>query len=187
MKTKPKVLSSFALAMISVTAIVNLRNLPIMAGVGLSAILFYLLAALVFLIPSAFVSAELASTWPEAGGVYLWVQKAFGNRLGLFAIWSEWFNNVIGFPATLSFIAATVLYSFLPHIEQHKIILLLLILVILWSCTLFNFLGVKASSRLNIFGALVGSIIPSILIILLAVFWICSHHPIQLNLNWQTI
>lgn len=181
--SQPKILSSFALAMISVAAVVNLRNLPIMASAGSHAIVFYCLAASLFLIPSALVCAELASTHPEDGGIYLWVKKAFGYQLGFFTIWSEWFNNVIGFPATLSFIAATIAFVFFPHIQQHKYALFALMITIIWSCTFFNFFGVKVSSRLNIVGAIFGSLIPGIIIIALGSDWFFTGHHIQINLS----
>lgn len=187
MHPKPqKILSVFALAMISVAAIVNLRNIPLMATQGFSSVFFYGLAVLVFLIPTGLVCSELASTFPEAGGVYMWVKKAFGDKVGFFSIWSEWFNNVIGFPATISFIAATIAYVFIPNLNQHKYVLMGIMLIILWSCTLFNFLGIKASSRLNIVGAISGTIIPGIVIIILGLVWLLNGHPIQINFSTST-
>ena len=188
MKSKPtKVLSVFALTMISVAAIINLRNIPVIAGVGAHAIFFCIFAALVFLIPSALVCAELASTLPQAGGVYLWTQQAFGSKVGLFTIWSEWFNNVIGFPTTLSFIAATLAYIFIPHVDQHKFFIFSLMLLIIWSCTFFNFLGIKASSRLNIAGAIMGSFIPGAIIIILGIIWLINGKPIHIHFAWHNI
>lgn len=184
MKPKqPKVLSVLALTMISVAAIVNLRNLPVLASQGFSTVFFCVLAIIVFLIPTALVCAELASSWPQAGGVYLWTQKAFGPKIGLFTIWSEWFNNVISFPTTISFIAAAIIYIFIPQIAQHKVIMLNLMLAIIWGCTLFNFLGVKASSRLNIVGAIAGSLIPGAIIIILGFVWWFSGRPIHIDIS----
>ncbi len=188
MEAKPaKVLSTFALAMISVAGIINLRNMPIIAGVGAHAIFFCIAAALVFLIPSALVCAELASSLPEAGGVYLWTKQAFGDKVGLFTIWSEWFNNVIAFPTTISFIAATLAYIFIPHVDQHRFLIFSLMLTIIWGCTFFNFLGIRASSRFNILGAVFGSIIPGIVIIILGLIWFFKGNPIQIHLSWHNI
>nr|MCK4609172.1 amino acid permease [Gammaproteobacteria bacterium] len=110
-----------------------------------------------------------------------------GHKTGLFTIWSEWLNNVIGVPTTLSFIAATLAYVFLPHVDQHKFIIFSLMLALIWGCTLFNFLGVKASSRLNIVGAIFGSIIPGIIIIVLGILWFISGKPLQIEFTWHSI
>jgi amino acid transporter len=187
MSTNQKVLGPFVLAMISIAAIINLRGLPIMASVGLNSVFFYILAALLFLIPSSLICAELASTFPEAGGIYLWVKKAFGEKTGFFTIWLEWINNVISYPASLSFMSATLAYIFSPVLGQHKLFIFITTLILLWSVTLFSCLGIKASSRLNIFGALLGTLIPGAIIIFLGFYWILSHHHSQIVFSFANI
>lgn len=63
-------LGVFTLAMINVAAIVSLRGLPSEAVYGLSSIFYYVFAAICFLIPTSLVAAELATGWPEDGGVF---------------------------------------------------------------------------------------------------------------------
>lgn len=182
-----KILGAFSLTMISIAGIIDIRGLPLMASVGLSAIFFYLAAALLFLIPSGLVCAELATTFPEAGGVYLWVRRAFGNNTGFVAIWLEWINNVISFPASLSSMAAAIAYLFQPALAQDKFYLFSMTLIILWGATYFNLYGVKASSRLNIVGALFGTIVPGTLIIGLGFYWLASHHPSAVHFSEQQL
>ena len=81
-----RTLNVFVLAMLSLAVVISLRNLPLTAEYGLSSIFFYLIAAVCFMLPYALVSAELASGWPKAGGVYIWVREALGDRWGFFAI-----------------------------------------------------------------------------------------------------
>lgn len=79
------------LAMLTVVAVASLRSLPAMADYGLASILLYLIPAVVFLVPTALVAAELATGWK--GGVYVWVREAFGNRIGFLAIWLQWIQK----------------------------------------------------------------------------------------------
>ena len=67
--------------MITVGSVDSIRNLPATALFGSSLIFFFLFAALFFLIPSALVSAELSSAWPEQGGIYIWVKKRLVHKL----------------------------------------------------------------------------------------------------------
>ena len=67
------------MAMLTVCSVFSLRNLPSMAEYGWNIILFLSAAAACFFIPSALVSAELASTYPQRGGVFIWVKEAFGQ------------------------------------------------------------------------------------------------------------
>lgn len=53
-----KPLGVFSLAMMNVIAVDSLRSLPIAAQFGYALIFFYLVAALLFFIPTALVTAE---------------------------------------------------------------------------------------------------------------------------------
>ena len=72
-----------AFAIMNVTTIVSLRGLPAQAEYGLTSIFYYVFAAVVFLIPTALVAAELAATFPKQGGVFRWVGEAFGPAMGI--------------------------------------------------------------------------------------------------------
>lgn len=66
-----KKLSIATLAIMNIVAVVSLRGLPAEAEYGLSSIFYYLFAAVFFLIPVSLVAAELATGWPEKGGISL--------------------------------------------------------------------------------------------------------------------
>jgi amino acid transporter len=186
--SKPvKVLGPLTLAMMSVAAVISLRSLPFMASFGLSAVFLYLAAAVGFLLPSSLVCAELASTWPRAGGIYRWVSLAFNEKTGFFTMWLEWINNVISFPATLTFLAVTISYLLNPALAQHKTYMLLSVLIIFWGGTFLNFLGIKTSSRLNVLGALSGLLIPGIIIIVLGLCWWLMGYPMQLQVSMSNL
>lgn len=178
-----RVLNVFTLAMINVVIIASLRGLPMMAEVGLSSIFFFLVAALVFLVPSALVSAELATAWPKTGGVYVWVKKAFGQGWGFLAIWLQWIQNVIWYPIQLSFIAATLAFIFNPDLANNKIYVLAVILTVYWGSTFINFLGMRASGLVTTIGGMAGTIFPGAFIIILGLSWLLFGDPSQLTFS----
>ena len=55
-----------AMAIMIVTSILSLRGLPSEAKFGVQSIFYYILAAVVFLVPFSLVCAELASTYTRA-------------------------------------------------------------------------------------------------------------------------
>lgn len=59
------------------SSVASLRPSPTMAMYGLAAVFLYLLPAVVFLLPTSLVSAELASGWQ--GGVYNWVSQGISK------------------------------------------------------------------------------------------------------------
>jgi putative glutamate/gamma-aminobutyrate antiporter len=185
---KPRrVLSIFVLAMLNVSVMASLRNLPLVAEYGLGAVSYFLIVALLFLIPCALVSAELATGWPKSGGVYIWVREALGDRWGFFAVWVQWAHNLTWYPVILSFVATTLAYVIDPALAANKVYVLSVILVAFWGMTLLNYLGIRTSSWFSSIGVIVGTILPGLLIIALGLVWIMKGHPAQIPLNFDAI
>lgn len=181
-----KILTVFSLAMINVAAIGSVKNWPLTAEYGFSAVFFLILAALTFFFPVSLVAAELATTWPKRGGVFVWVKEAFGHRTGFLAIWLLWLENVIWYPTILSFIAATLAYAFNPALADNKIYTLTIVLVTFWGATFLNLKGMKTSSIVSTIGSVCGTFVPGILIILLGLMWYFSGHPIQIQFSFDS-
>lgn len=180
-------LGVFSLAMITAGSVDSIRNLPATALFGSSLIFFFILGAVLFLFPSALVSAELASTSRDEGGVYAWVKNAFGLQAGFLAIWFQWFENVIWYPTILSFIAATIGYLISPALAQNKTFLITVILVSFWGMTFINLCGIKSSARFSNFCTIAGLLIPMTLIISLGVAWIFLGKPIQISFHSEDL
>ncbi len=180
-------LSLFSLVMLIVTAIDSIRNLPSAALFGSALIFFFIAAALVFLIPTSLVAAELTAIFPEKGGVYHWVDKAFGDKWAMVAIWMQWINTMVWYPTILSFIAGTAAYLINPDLINHKGYLLGCILTVFWSITFLNFFGLHFSSKMNNIFGMIGTIFPMILLITLGGVWIFLKNPLQIKISADTI
>lgn len=190
MTKQPRVLGTFTLAMITAAAIISLRNLPTSAVLGMSSIFYFAVASIGFLIPTALVTAELATAWPEAGGAYLWVGKAFGKKTGFFTLWMGWMSSVALFPVLLSFVGKMLAYLLLPlfpDLESSKLFAFVVTFVIFWGVTFLNFLGMKTSGWVSSLGVILGTIIPGSLIIALGVYWLLAGHPLQIDFSWAHI
>lgn len=177
-------ISVLALVLLITGAIDSIRNLPGTALFGSSLLFFFVLSAIIFLIPVALVAAELASTWPEEeGGIYSWVKYAFGETTAFFTIWLQWINTMVWYPTILSFIAGTIAYLISPDLAQNKYYLVTVILTVFWSLTLLSLSGIKASAAFAGFCAVFGMIIPMGFIIVLALIWLLSGKPIAVDLS----
>jgi len=187
---RTRVLGTFTLAMITMAAIVSLRNLPLNAELGFSSVFFLCLAAVVFFIPTALVIAELAATWPRAGGCYIWVGEAFGKPLAFVTLWLSWMASVAWFPTILAFTAtmlAHMLTPIFPGLENSPLFIMLCMLAIFWITTFSNFCGIEFSGFLISAGVLIGTLIPGILIIILGIAWVVSGNPSQIPLSINSL
>lgn len=176
-----RILSVFSLVMITIGSVSSVRVLPTIAASGSSLIFFCLFAALFFFIPCALVSAELAASAEEEGGIYVWVKNAFGEQFGFFAIWFQWLENVVWTPTVLSFTAGTLLFLISPEAANNKYCLILSIWTIFWLATIVNIFGVKSSANLATFCSIVGLILPMTLIIGFGIVWVMLRNPIQIS------
>jgi len=177
-------LGVFSLVMITVGSVDSIRNLPALALFGSNIVPFFILAGIFFLIPSGLISAELASQSQDGeGGVYRWVTEAFGKSAGFIAIWFQWIENVVYYPALLSFIAGAAAYLIDPAWADSKIFLMSFIVLAFWLVTALNLLGMKSSSWLANVCALFGLVLPMALIIAMGIVWVFSGKPLQIDLH----
>lgn len=183
--SRGKVLGFFQLVMINVIAVDSIRTLPFSAVYGFSLVFFYLLAALTFFIPTALVSAELGTGWPNRGGIYVWVREAFGKKISFIVIWLNWIYNVLWYPTIMALIAGTFAYFFDPELANNRFYMCISVLVLFWGATLINCLGMKASSILSTLGALIGTIFPMVLIAVLGIIWMAQDKPMHIQFDWE--
>lgn len=180
-----KPLGFFQLVMMNVIAVDSIRTLTFSAVYGFNLVFFYLLMALIFFIPAAYVSAELGTGWPNRGGIYVWVKEAFGKKWSLIIIWLNWIYNVIWYPTIMALIAGTFAYLFNPALADSKVYMCCSVLILFWSATLINCFGMNVSSMFSTIGALIGTILPMLLIAVLGLMWVVEGHPMQIHFSWQ--
>ena len=185
--SKTAKLSVATLAIMNVTAVVSLRGLPAEAEYGLSSAFYYLFAALVFLIPTALVAAELAAMFADKqGGVFRWVGEAFGKRMGFLAIWLQWVESTIWYPTVLTFGAVSLAFIGMNDahdmsLASNRIYTLAVVLVIYWLATFISLKGMSWVGKVSKIGGLVGTIIPAGLLVVLAIVYLVSGGHSQLD------
>ncbi|MEG1872803.1 MAG: APC family permease [Ruthenibacterium sp.] len=184
---KPVMLSTRALILLIVSAVLSLRALPSQAEEGFSIIFYLVVGALVFFIPAALISAELASAWPQDGGVYLWVKQAFGPRAGFVAIFMQWVENLPWFPSMLTFVASGLAFIVNPKLAENKYFVFVSVLVLLWLGTWLNTKGMKWSAFLSSTGATAGVLIPGVLLIVSAVVYLALGNAPAIEFSFQAL
>lgn len=178
------------LILISLSAIVGLKSLPLFAEVGLSLIFFLGLSTIFFFIPISMVIAELSSTWPNSGGCYYWIKKAYGKNVAFLVIWAYWIESIIWFPTMLIFIVAMLAHTLnpiYPGLEHNQTFLILGIISTFWILTFINFYGIKISAKFSSFGVLIGTIIPILLIMIFGIIWLIKGENINILFKAENI
>ena len=182
-------LSVMTLAIMNVTAVVSLRGLATEAIYGPASAFYYLFAALVFLIPTAMVAAELAAMFSsKQGGVFRWVGEAFGARVGFLAIWLQWIQSTIWYPTVLTFGAVSIAFiGFNPTADaalaSNRLFTLIVVLAIYWGATFISLRGLSWVGKVSKWGGIIGTIIPAALLIILGAVYIFSGGHNYMNMH----
>jgi amino acid transporter len=110
---------------------------------GPAVILAFFLAGLVVL-PAALSQSEMATAMPEAGGTYLYIDRAMGPLMGTVAGFGVWFSLV--FKAAFALVGLSAyLEFFVAHPERAVAAGLAVLLIAM------NLLGVKQTAKLQTF------------------------------------
>jgi len=157
------------MAFLTVSSVASLRSAPTMAVYGLACVFLYAIPAIVFLVPTSLVSAELASGW--SGGVYRWVSDGISPKAGLVAIWNQYAMTIFYYPALLAYVASTFAYVVDPKLASNGSYTALMIIGIYWLGVLVSSRGMSAITNLASAGLWVGTLIPgTVLVVLCIVF-----------------
>lgn len=117
------------------------------SGAGM-ALLLLVLAPLLWSLPSALMTAELAAALPEEGGYYLWVQRPLGPFWGFIEGWWSWANSFVDmaiYPVLFTtYLSALLARAFDIHaLDQHDWLAGALRLAMIWGCVLLNLRGIR--------------------------------------------
>ncbi|MCL2563813.1 MAG: APC family permease [Oscillospiraceae bacterium] len=170
-------LSVFQIAIMTTIAVASLRSLPAMAVMGRASIIMYLVPALVFLVPTALVGAELGTTYK--GGVYVWVREAFGNRFGFVAVWLQWIQNVVWYPIQLAFVAAAIAFTVgRGDLSDSGLYTGIVVIAVYWLATFLALRGGSLFAKVGSIGGLIGTLIPAGILLVLGAMWLGTSQPI---------
>jgi amino acid transporter len=156
----------------TVVAVTGLRWITRGARVGAPSILLWVLAWLTFFVPLALAVSVLAKKYPEQGGIYAWVHRAFGPLSSAICGWCLWVNNLFYFPALLLFAAANAAAMFgglAPGLAESRAFSTIFVLGFLWFSVGISIQGFEAGRWLQSLGV-VGTWLPVGVLIVAAAY-----------------
>lgn len=124
------------LTMFTLCAVIVLDTLTASAAIGPSAFAWWLIMLVGFVLPYTLVVTELGTTWPEEGGIYAWVKRAFGERMAARTSFLYWINVGLWMPSVYILFSGTLASLWFPGLTMAWQIALCLALTWLtvWFC-----------------------------------------------------
>jgi amino acid transporter len=99
------------LTLFLIVAVLALRWIAVAAAAGPSSLVVWLVTATLLFAPLVVCVLELGRRYPEEGGLYAWVKRAFGEYPAFVTGWTYWASNLPYFPGLLYFAAGNVLLA----------------------------------------------------------------------------
>lgn len=186
--TTKKMITTGGFIALSGSMVATVYGYPAFATSGFALVFYLLLAGIFFFLPTALISAEMATGdgWQE-GGVYKWVGTAFGPRWGFSAIFFQWFQITIGFVTMLYFIVGSISYMFdVPILNSDPLYKFIAVLAIFWFVTYLNLKGAGFITKLTSISFSAGIILPAALLIIMAIIYAVQGNTIHVEMNWHT-
>src|SRR5436190_10271299 len=170
-----KYISWIALAMMTTSSVASLRAAPTMAVYGLACVFLYIVPAIVFLLPTSLVSAELASGYE--GGIYNWVARGISKPMGFLAVWCQFAMTIFYYPSLLGFVASTLAYVFNPDLASSGPYTAVVIVVVYWTGVWISARGTSGVAGLASMGLVIGTLIPGAVLIFLCTLFLGQGNP----------
>lgn len=144
--TKPEGKKKFRMidAVLSVICVVFVAEAAApVAAIGNSQYFWWIFLMIGFLVPYGLIASELGTTYNGEGGLYDWVRKAFGARMGARVSWYYWIN----FPLWMASLAVIFpeMISLISGWEVSTIVGIIIELIFIWIVTLIAFFPVSDS------------------------------------------
>ena len=152
-----KALNLRDVVLMNIVAVVGLRWIARGARTGPASVPLWILAWIAFFVPLALAVAALARKYPEQGGVYAWVRRAFGPGHGFICGWCLWVNNLFYFPSVLLFGAANFAamggarWQWLGDARWYSV---MFVLIGIWLAAAISILGLRWGKWLQNAGTL---------------------------------
>ncbi len=167
--------------MLTVAYIASLSGTPALAEYGLSSMFFYAVAIVLLLVPTSLVAAELATGWPQTGGVYAWAREAFGERVGFMTVWLQWSSVVISMPAIMSVVTVNAAYIVDPDLGNNRWFVFAVIVIVMWCMTAVATRGVRESAWITNAAVIVGIVVPAVVLSVVGLLYVLQGRPNQMT------
>jgi amino acid transporter len=152
-----RVMRGLDATLFTVCAILVIDQLAASAAIGPSAIFWWGFTLVLFFVPYALISAELGAAYPEEGGIYAWVRRAFGPRWGARASWLYWINVALWMPSVYVLFAGMLAQMFAPDLSLWAKIAIGIGMT--WLTVFINVIALEVGKWVPNTGAIIKSVI----------------------------
>ena len=107
----------FDLVFFGITTVVSLDTIGQISSFGAETFTWLLVLVVLFVVPYAWLMAELSGAFPQEGGPYHWMKLAFGRGWAALGAVLYWITNPLWLGGSLSFLASATVSAYIVRLD----------------------------------------------------------------------
>lgn len=176
-------LNLFGFFAITAAMVMSVHEYPTFAVAGMQIPFFLVVTGLLWFLPVALCSAEMATVkgWEE-GGIFTWVSAMLGKRLGFAAVFFQWLQITVCFVTIIYFMLGALSYLLgIEAIENDPLVKCVCTLAVFWTLSFAQLAGMKRTSWFARFSFIFGVVITTVLLFVFGILYVASGKPLELG------
>jgi amino acid transporter len=174
----------FDMIFITIAAVIGIDTLGAISSSGAQVLTWLLISAVTFLLPYGLLTAELGTSFPQEGGVYVWCKMAGGRYFAALASLLYWMSNPLWVGGTLSVTAIIAIATFFygdPNAQvggsvlTNTIFRIVVSLFFIWGIILSAILALRVGKWLSVIGSYAKFFLLGLFTVLALAFFIGGH------------
>jgi glutamate:GABA antiporter len=169
---------------ITIAAVIGIDTLGAVSSSGAQVLTWLLISAVTFLLPYGLLTAELGTSFPQEGGVYVWCKMAGGRYFAALASLLYWMSNPLWVGGTLSVTAIIAIATFFygdPNAQvggsvlTNTIFRIVVSLIFIWGIIFSAILALRVGKWLSVIGSYAKFVLLGLFTVLAIAFFIGGH------------
>jgi glutamate:GABA antiporter len=174
----------FDMIFITIAAVIGIDTLGAVSSSGAQVLTWLLISAVTFLLPYGLLTAELGTSFPQEGGVYVWCKMAGGRYFAALASLLYWMSNPLWVGGTLSVTAIIAIATFFygdPNAQvggsvlTNTIFRIVVSLIFIWGIILSAILALRVGKWLSVIGSYAKFALLGFFTLLAIAFFVGGH------------
>ena len=174
----------FDMIFITIAAVIGIDTLGAVSSSGAQVLTWLLISAVTFLLPYGLLIAELGTTFPQEGGVYVWCKMAGGRYFAALASLLYWMSNPLWIGGTLSVTVIVAIATFIygdPNAQvggsvlTNTIFRIVVALIFIWGITWSAILALRVGKWLSVIGSYAKFALIAVFTVMALAFFIGGH------------
>src|SRR5947207_6369385 len=174
----------FDMIFITIAAVIGIDTLGAVSSSGAQVLTWLLISAVTFLLPYGLLTAELGTSFPQEGGVYVWCKMAGGRYFAALASLLYWMSNPLWIGGTLSVTVIAAIATFFygdPNAQvggsvlSNTIFRIVVALIFIWGITWSAILALRVGKWLSVIGSYAKFALIAVFTVMALAFFIGGH------------